>query len=99
VWNQIKADVTGVPVRTTAIRESAALGAAILAGQSVGAFADAADGVGRLVRFDRVYQPDPERNARYAEVRGRYLKLLDAARPLFRARTPDPTTDLPEDAA
>ena len=99
VWNQIKADVTGVPVRTTAIRESAALGAAILAGQSVGAFADAADGVGRLVRFDRVYEPDPERHARYAEVRGRYLKLLDAARPLFRARTPDPTTDPPEDAA
>jgi xylulokinase len=85
VWNQIKADVTGVPIRTTAIRESAALGAAILAGQSIGAFAGAAAGVERMVRFDRVYQPDPARHAQYAELRGRYQDVLDAARPLFRA--------------
>lgn len=92
-WNQIKADVTGVPIRTTAIRESAALGAAILAGQGIGAFADAADGVQRLVRFDRVYQPDPARHAQYAELRGRYQSVLDAARPLFRARRHTPPTD------
>jgi sugar (pentulose or hexulose) kinase len=84
VWNQMKADVTGVPIRTTAIRESAALGAAILAGQAVGAFADASAGVQRLVRFDRVYQPDPQRHARYTELRGRYQATLDAIRPLFR---------------
>jgi xylulokinase len=90
-WNQIKADVTGVPIRTTVIRESAALGAAILAGQSVGEFADAAAGVEHLVRFDRVYQPDPRRHARYAELRERYRRVLDAARPLF--KPPDPTRD------
>jgi sugar (pentulose or hexulose) kinase len=91
LWNQIKADVTGVPIRTTAIRESAALGAAILAGQSIGEFAAAAVGVARLVRFDRVYQPDPQRHARYAELRGRYQRVLDAARPLF--KPPDPARD------
>ncbi len=96
-WNQIKADVTGVPIRTTAIRESAALGAAILAGQSVGAFGDAAAGVERLVRFDRVYQPDPRRHAQYAELRGRYQNVLDAVRPLFRAPAPHPTTDPQEE--
>ena len=84
-WNQIKADVTGVPIRTTAIRESAALGAAILAGQSVGAFADAADGARRAVRFDRVYEPDQPRHDRYGELREHYRGVLDAIRPLFRA--------------
>ena len=95
VWNQIKADVTGVPIRTTAVHESAALGAAILAGQSVGAFAGAAAGAERLVRFDRVYQPDPQRHARYAELRASYQSVLDAARPLF--RTPPPYPDEPAD--
>ena len=90
VWNQIKADVTGVPIRTTAIRESAALGAAILAGQTVGAFADAAAGARRLVGFDRVYEPDPGRQARYGELRGQYQGVLDAIRPLFRAADPYP---------
>ena len=89
-WNQIKADVTGVPIRTTAIRESAALGAAILAGQSVGAFADAADGARRAVRFDRVYEPDQPRHDRYAELREHYRGVLDAIRPLFRAAVPHP---------
>jgi xylulokinase len=84
-WNQIKADVTGVPIRTTAIRESAALGAVILAGQSVGGFADAAAGVQRLVRFDRVFEPDHERHAEYARLRGRYEDLLAAIRPTFGA--------------
>jgi xylulokinase len=91
LWNQIKADVTGVPIRTTAIRESAALGAAILAGQCTGALADASAGVEQLVRFDRVYEPDPRRHARYTELRGRYQRLLDAVRPLF--KPPDPTRD------
>ena len=84
-WNQMKADVTGVPIRTTAIRESAALGAVILAGQSVGAFADAAAGVQRLVRFDRVYEPDPERHAEYARLRSQYETVLAAIRPTFGA--------------
>ncbi len=94
LWNQIKADVTGVPIRTTTIRESAALGAAILAGQSIGVFADAAAGVRCLVRFDRRYEPDPERHAHYEELRTRYGAMLDAIRPLFRAR-PVPMGDRP----
>jgi xylulokinase len=98
-WNQIKADVTGVPIRTTAIRESAALGAAILAGQSVGGFADAADGARRLVRFDRVYEPDPGRHAHYGELREHYQGVLDAIRPLFHAAVPHPPAAHPDPPA
>jgi xylulokinase len=98
-WNQIKADVTGVPIRTTAIRESAALGAAILAGQSVGGFADAADGARRLVRFDRVYEPEPMRHAHYGELREHYQGVLDAIRPLFHAASPRPPAPHPDPPA
>ena len=96
-WNQIKADVTGVPIRTTAIRESAARGAAILAGQSVGAFADAADGTRRAVRFDRIYEPEPERHAQYGELREHYRGVLDAIRPLFRVTDPHAPEENPHD--
>jgi sugar (pentulose or hexulose) kinase len=92
-WNQIKADVTGVPIRTTAVRECAALGAAILAGQACGAFAGAAGAVRRLVRFDRVYQPDPARHQRYASLRGRYQEILAAIRPLFAGPPGGPGTE------
>lgn len=84
-WNQIKADVTGVPIRTTAIRESAALGAVILAGQSVGEFVDAAAGVRRLVRFDRVFEPDHASHAEYSRLRSQHEDLLAAIRPTFGA--------------
>jgi sugar (pentulose or hexulose) kinase len=57
----------------------------ILAGQSVGGFADAAAGAQRLVRFDRVFEPDHERHAEYARLRSRYEDLLAAIRPTFGA--------------
>jgi sugar (pentulose or hexulose) kinase len=70
--------VTGVPIETPEVAESAALGAAILAGQAAGCFASAADGVERLVRMRRIYEPDPARHARYGELRARYERVVRA---------------------
>ena len=39
----------------------------------------------RLVRFDRVYEPDPERQAEYARLRSQYETVLAAIRPTFGA--------------
>jgi xylulokinase len=99
VWNQIKADVTGVPISTPQIFESAALGAAILAGQAAGTFADAREGVSRLVHPARVYEPDSERHARYAELRERWETIYDAVRPTYSTqsaapRRPEPPTEV-----
>jgi sugar (pentulose or hexulose) kinase len=77
-WNQLKADVTGIPIQTPEVAESAALGAAILAGQAAGVFAGAAEGVGALVRMRRTYEPDPARHARYDELRARYEGVVRA---------------------
>lgn len=78
VWNQIKADVTGVPISTPQIFESAALGAAILAGQAAGTFADARRAVDGVVRPARVYEPDPERHSRYLEIYERWELIYKA---------------------
>jgi sugar (pentulose or hexulose) kinase len=83
-WNQLKADVTGVPIETPEVAECAALGAAILAGQAAGVFASAADGVRELVRMRRIYEPDPARHARYAELRARYERVARAVAATYR---------------
>jgi sugar (pentulose or hexulose) kinase len=84
-WNQLKADVTGVPIATAVVAESAALGAAILAGQAAGCFASAADGVSALVRLRRVYEPDPARHARYGALRDRYERVVRAVATTYRS--------------
>jgi len=59
LWSQIVADVTGKPVRTPAVKESTALGAAILAGVGVGLYGSVDEAVQRTVRWDRVFRPNP----------------------------------------
>lgn len=80
VWCQIRADVLGKPLRRCASPETAALGAAILAGLSQGIGSSLADSVRTLVRFDRVFEPDPTQAARHAERFGHYQALYDDLR-------------------
>jgi xylulokinase len=80
LWLQIKADITGRTVQPVLSAEPTALGAAILAGQAAGAFADAADGVAKTVTLaPRSYQPDPRTRDVYAERYAQYLALYDGA--------------------
>ena len=59
LWPQIVADVLGVSVRVPVVKESTALGAAIYAGLGAGVYDDLESVVGRLVRFERTFEPDP----------------------------------------
>jgi len=80
LWLQIKADVTGRPVRPVLTAEPTATGAAVLAGLAAGTFADAADAVGRTVTPSvRCYQPDQRTAAVYAERYAQYRALYDGA--------------------
>ncbi len=74
-WLQIKADVFGVPFVRPQVTEASTLGAALLAGLGTGVFASPADGVARLVRRDRVFEPDAKRHALYRERMERYRRL------------------------
>ena len=79
LWMQIKADVTGRPVRAVLASEPTALGAAILAGVGCGLFADAADAVARVVALaPEPLLPRPDAVAVYDEAYQKYLTLFDA---------------------
>jgi sugar (pentulose or hexulose) kinase len=77
LWNQIKPDVLGMPLRVPQIVELAATGAAILAG----VFVDAASRVERLVRWEREFEPDPVRYAAYEVLRVEYERVVSEIGP------------------
>lgn len=82
VWCRIKADVTGKAVRVPVVSEGTPLGAAICAGVGMGVFADVKEGVERMVRLDRCFDPEPRAHARYQELfeiySGLYTRLKDS---------------------
>jgi xylulokinase len=83
LWRQIKADVTGLPVRVPTNVETTATGAAILAAAGSGERSDVADAVGAFVTYEPVeHEPDPGRHERYLESYGRYRDLYYALKPL-----------------
>lgn len=89
LWNQIKADVLGHPVRTASVVESAALGAAVLAAQAAGVFGSASEAVASLVHFDREYVPEPARRQEYAEIRARYDDVFACVRDTYERPLPE----------
>ncbi|HEV7277518.1 MAG TPA: FGGY family carbohydrate kinase [Devosiaceae bacterium] len=80
VWCQIRADVLGFPLRRTAIGDSAALGAAILAGLGGGLMGSLHEAVRHLVKFDRSFAPNPVHRGYYDEKFGHYTALYETLR-------------------
>ena len=84
LWRQIKADVTGLPVRVPESVETTATGAAILAAVGAGLHASVAEAVEAFVRFrPEAHDPDPATTAAYDDAYGRYRAVYDALRPVF----------------
>ena len=84
LWRQIKADVTGLPVRVPVSVETTATGAAILAAVGAGLHGTVADAVGAFVSYrPDVHEPDPDAAAAYEDAYARYRAVYDALRPVF----------------
>jgi len=64
-WQQLKADILGVPIETLAVSDVTAQGAALLAGIAIGMFADANDAAYRAYQPAIRYEPNSENRARY----------------------------------
>ena len=85
LWNQIKADVVGLPVRTPQVLYGAALGAAILAALAAGLFPDAAAAAEAMIIPGERYRPDPQKHAVYQKVRERYDRVYEFVDDAYRA--------------
>lgn len=80
LWMQIHADVTGVPLVTTAVPEAAGLGSGILAAHAAGAYGSVAEASEAMVTTSSVVEPRPEHGEAYAFLLDRYRGTYDALR-------------------
>jgi xylulokinase len=84
LWRQIKADVTGLPIRVPTSVETTATGAAILAAVAAGAHPGVSEATSAFVSFrPEEHEPDPEAKAAYDEAYRRYRDVYAALKPVF----------------
>lgn len=80
VWPQIFADVLKLPVTVAEARETGALGAAIGAALAIGEIADYGEGVRRMTRAVRTFEPDPVLASHHDRRYETYLGLIETLR-------------------
>lgn len=83
LWNQIKADVLGLPIAVPANREAAVLGAAIIASVGAGLHPDFPTAVRAMTRMEARIQPAQANREVYAEGYRRYRRLFGHVTELF----------------
>jgi xylulokinase len=83
LWSQIKADVTGLPVRTMEAEETASLGAAVLGAVAAGIHPDVRSACDRFVAPRAEFAPNPQNRSVYGEGYARYQKAVAALRGLY----------------
>jgi sugar (pentulose or hexulose) kinase len=87
LWNQIKADVTGLPVNVPEITETTALGAAFLSLVGIGAYASLSEVSEDIVKIRECIEPDPANESVYTEAYQRYRQTYFATLPVFEGAT------------
>ncbi|MFN8457624.1 MAG: FGGY family carbohydrate kinase [Anaerolineae bacterium] len=85
LWNQIKADVMGVPYACLAREDLSALGNAILAGYALGIYDDMAATAERFVRRTTRFEARPQVHEFYRPYTEFYSKLLAQTEPAYAA--------------
>jgi len=94
LWNQIKADILGVPYVNLDREEFGVLGSAIIAGYSVGVFEELAATAERFTQTADRIEPDMHNLALYQPLIEQYVKLFELTKPVFDAlaAAPEPAT-------
>jgi L-fuculokinase len=84
LWNQLRADITGLPVTTIAQKEATALGAAMVAFVGAGEFGSLAEAQRSFRLGETTFEPGRDR-ARYEALFRKYLSVPPALRKFYRA--------------
>lgn len=84
LWNQIKADITGIPVITNKILDSSTFGLAILAGHGIGIYPDITEASNTLVKKGQTYEPSKTNHKIYSELQQIYEELYPSLKTQFK---------------
>lgn len=84
-WMQIVADILGKPVRVPAVTVGASYGDALMAAVGTGKLKSFAE-LKRIIKPDRIYEPDPEAHRAYVHAQSIYEELYLATKDLMHRR-------------
>jgi len=77
IWPQIFADMCGKPVHVVKVKESEAIGNAILAGFGVGIYKSMIEAADQIVKIERIIEPREECYQRYADLFQLYKSIYN----------------------
>jgi len=83
LWNQIKADITGLELLIPENTETALLGAAVIAGVGMGVYKDIETATSKVVSIEKKYSPDSENKSIYDIAYKKYVELYDKVKDFF----------------
>jgi xylulokinase len=83
VWNQIKADILGIPIASLKDSSGAAVGDAYLAGLGSGNFSDIRTVINSTVQVENRYTPNPTAHQYYQERYQRFRSLYESLKDEF----------------
>jgi xylulokinase len=102
LWNQMKADVLGVPVHVPQVSCGAPFGDAVLAGMGLGLYRDPRAAIARMIADRARYEPDPAKQETYGELYRIYRATYEGLKDLFPAVvrvTDNPWPEIPPNAS
>jgi xylulokinase len=82
-WNQIKADITGLPVQPMLVSDAGCLGAALLGALGVESFPNLASAAASMVHPATEYMPQVDRVGLYNSRFATWRRVYPALKPLF----------------
>lgn len=74
-WNQLKADVVGMRIKVPEVEDSAAMGAALLAGIGIGQYPSIKKAVESTVRIKKTYEPNKVNHSIYIALYKNYEEI------------------------
>jgi xylulokinase len=83
LWNQIKADVLGIPVLLPRASVGAPFGDAVLVGMGLGLYPNVSDALHEMVKLQTRYEPDTENHARYSQIYPIFRSIYEQLRDVF----------------
>lgn len=83
-WNQIKADVTGLPVETRAVSDTGCLGAAIIAAVGMRQYVNVKQAAEHMTRLKKRFLPNNRNVKRYARLFQIYSRIYPSLKDRFK---------------
>lgn len=86
LFNQIKADVLGIPVQTFEVEETALIGSAVVAGVASGVLENCTAPLEKIMKLGEVYSPNMDAHVAYGEYAKQYLNVIDSLQGVYKSK-------------